>query len=126
MGLYTIPSKLSGISLMQADTIVLGAGIVGVSIAVHLQMRGRTVVLVDTPWRRRGDEVRQCRPDPARGRGAVYLSAGAWRVLRYGLNDRIDMHYHPTALPAVAPFLFRYWRASRPETYRRSADPTSR
>ena len=30
-----------------ADAIVLGAGIVGVSIAVHLQKRGRATVLVD-------------------------------------------------------------------------------
>ncbi len=32
---------------MQADSIVLGAGIVGVSVALHLQMRGRATVLVD-------------------------------------------------------------------------------
>src|ERR1043165_5999894 len=30
-----------------ADAIVLGAGIVGVSVAVHLQKRGRATVLVD-------------------------------------------------------------------------------
>jgi len=31
----------------QADVIVLGAGIIGVSTALHLQERGRTVLLVD-------------------------------------------------------------------------------
>ena len=30
-----------------ADVIVLGAGMVGVSTALHLQKRGRSVVLVD-------------------------------------------------------------------------------
>ena len=30
-----------------SDVIVLGAGIVGVSVAIHLQRRGRNVVLVD-------------------------------------------------------------------------------
>ena len=33
------------------DVIVLGAGIVGVSAAIHLQRRGRSVLLVD----RRGE-----------------------------------------------------------------------
>ena len=32
---------------MRADVVVLGAGIVGVSVALHLQKRGRAVVLVD-------------------------------------------------------------------------------
>ena len=32
---------------MKCDVVVLGAGIVGVSIAAHLQRRGRSVALVD-------------------------------------------------------------------------------
>src|SRR5205809_566241 len=32
---------------MRADVIVLGAGMVGVGVALHLQQRGRDVVLVD-------------------------------------------------------------------------------
>ncbi|MFP3608458.1 FAD-dependent oxidoreductase, partial [Paraburkholderia sp. SIMBA_053] len=32
---------------MKFDTVVLGAGIVGVCVAVHLQKRGRQVALVD-------------------------------------------------------------------------------
>ena len=32
---------------MRTDVVVLGAGIVGVSVAVHLQKRGRAVLLVD-------------------------------------------------------------------------------
>jgi D-amino-acid dehydrogenase len=31
----------------RADVVVLGAGMVGVSVALHLQRRGRDVVLVD-------------------------------------------------------------------------------
>ena len=33
--------------LVKVDAIVLGAGIVGVSAALHLQARGRDVVVVD-------------------------------------------------------------------------------
>ncbi|HTP62504.1 MAG TPA: FAD-dependent oxidoreductase, partial [Burkholderiales bacterium] len=32
---------------MKTDALVLGAGIVGISVALHLQARGRTVALVD-------------------------------------------------------------------------------
>ncbi len=32
---------------MRKDVIVLGAGMVGVSAALHLQKRGRSVVLID-------------------------------------------------------------------------------
>jgi glycine/D-amino acid oxidase-like deaminating enzyme len=40
---------------MRADVIVLGAGMVGASVALHLQQRGRDVVLVDR--RRAGEET---------------------------------------------------------------------
>ena len=32
---------------MSADTIVLGAGIIGVSVATHLARRGKSVILID-------------------------------------------------------------------------------
>ena len=32
---------------MQADVVVLGAGMIGVSAALHLQKRGKQVVLMD-------------------------------------------------------------------------------
>ena len=34
-------------ALVKADVLVLGAGIVGVSAALHLQKRGRDVILID-------------------------------------------------------------------------------
>jgi D-amino-acid dehydrogenase len=35
-------------------------------------------------------------------------------LFRYGLNRTIDAHYHPSALPRLAPFLWKYWHHSRP------------
>jgi D-amino-acid dehydrogenase len=35
-------------------------------------------------------------------------------LARYALNRTIDAHYHPSALPTLAPFLWKYWRHSRP------------
>lgn len=102
-----------------ADCLVLGAGIVGVSVAIHLQKRGRAVVLVDR--KDAGEETSYGNAGLIQREGvAPYAFPQDWgEILRYGLNDRIDMHYHPTALPAVAPFLFRYWKASRPDNYER-------
>ncbi len=38
---------MNGDAVVQKDVIVLGAGIVGVCVALHLQQRGRSVILVD-------------------------------------------------------------------------------
>lgn len=104
---------------MQADSIVLGAGIVGVSVALHLQMRGRATVLVDR--RGAGEETSYGNAGLIQ-REAVMPHAfpqGFGDLFRYGLNNRTDMHYHLGALPRIAPFLARYWWNSRPDNYRR-------
>jgi D-amino-acid dehydrogenase len=99
---------------VKADVIVLGAGIVGVSTALHLQALGRSVALVD-------------RGPP--GGGTSYGNAGLIErssvvpyafprslatVLRYALNRSSDVRYDLRDLLHVAPFLFRYWRQSSP------------
>lgn len=99
---------------MRADVVVLGAGIVGICVALHLQKRGRAVVLVD----RRG-----AAEETSFGNAGLIQREGVYpygfphdfgALLRYGLNRTIDAHYHPSALPRLAPFLWQYWRHSRP------------
>ncbi|MBB2969951.1 FAD-binding oxidoreductase [Mesorhizobium sp. RMAD-H1] len=100
---------------MRFDTIILGAGIIGVSTAVHLQARGRSVCLVD-------------RSEP--GEGTSFGNAGLIErssvipysfprrlseVAKYALNRSPAMRYDPLYLPRIAPWLFRYWRESSPE-----------
>ncbi len=94
---------------MTKNAIVLGAGIVGVSTAIHLQRRGRQVTLID-------------RKDP--GNETSFGNAGLIQregvapygfpqqlglLLRYALNNRIDAHYHLRTLPSQIAFLARYW-----------------
>lgn len=99
---------------MRADVVVLGAGIVGVSIALHLQERGRRVVLVDR--RGAGEET-------SHGNAGLIERASIvpyafprelTTLLRYGLNRSTEAHYHLSFLPKIAPWLLRYWRASSP------------
>src|SRR5438128_10868661 len=102
---------------MRADIVVLGAGIVGICVALHLQKRGRSVVLVD----RRG-----AAEETSFGNAGLIQREGVYpygfphdfgALLRYGLNRTIDAHYHPSALPELAPFLLRYWWHSRRERH---------
>lgn len=105
---------------MKTDVIVLGAGIVGVSIALNLQQRGRTIVLIDKD---------------APGSRTSYGNAGVIQreailpysfpqnfitFLSYAVNNRRDMHYHPLALMRLAPTLFQFWRHGKPEAVART------
>lgn len=99
---------------MRHDVAVLGAGIVGICVALHLQKRGRSVALVD----RRG-----AAEETSFGNAGLIQREGVYpygfphdfgALLRYSLNRTIDAHYHPSALPRLAPFLWQYWKHSRP------------
>ena len=99
---------------MRRDVAVLGAGIVGICVALHLQKHGRSVALVD----RRG-----AAEETSFGNAGLIQREGVYpygfphdfgALLRYSLNRTIDAHYHPLALPRLAPFLWQYWRHSRP------------
>ncbi|MEW6690650.1 MAG: FAD-binding oxidoreductase [Pseudomonadota bacterium] len=99
---------------MRADVAVLGAGMVGICCALHLQARGRSVALVD----RRG-----AAEETSYGNAGLIQREGVYpygfphdfgALLRYGLNRTIDAHYHPSALLDLAPFLWKYWKHSRP------------
>jgi len=99
---------------MKCDALVLGAGMVGICTAVHLQKRGRAVALID----RRG-----AAEETSYGNAGLIQREGVYpygfphdfgALLRYGLNRTIDAHYHPSALPRLAPFLWQYWKHSRP------------
>jgi D-amino-acid dehydrogenase len=101
-----------------ADVIVLGAGVVGVSAALHLQRRGRDVALID-------------RRDP--GEETSYGNAGLIQreavipytfprefgvVLSYAMNNRPDAIYHLSALPRIAPWAFPVLAERKPRTGR--------
>jgi D-amino-acid dehydrogenase len=99
----------------RTDAIVLGAGIVGVSVALHLVMRRLSVALID-------------RDNP--GRGTSYGDAGIIEantlfppafpsslksLARIALKQAPEANYHLTFLPRVVPWLLDFRRNSAPE-----------
>src|ERR1051326_659620 len=97
----------------QVNAIVLGAGIVGTSIALQLKRRpGWSAILVD-------------RKEP--GMETSYGNAGVIEsdtifppafppklsaIARVALKGATEANYHMSFLPRVAPWLLDFWRAS--------------
>ena len=106
----------------KADVLVLGAGMVGVSAALHLQQRGRDVILVDR-HELAGEET-------SHGNGGLIECASVFpymfprdvrEILRYAINSTPQVRYSVADLPAFLPWLMRYYLASSPERAPHSA-----
>lgn len=107
--------------MARTDAIVLGAGIVGTSVALQLARRGLSVALIDR--RGPGEET-------SYGNSGIIGGAGVFptafprnlsRILRVALKRAPEANYHLSHLPRVAGWLFAYWRASTPENLERLA-----
>jgi D-amino-acid dehydrogenase len=101
--------------MIRADVIVLGAGIAGVSAALHLQQRGRTVALIDR--RGPGEETSYGNTGIIQREGVVPYAfpRDPALMVKYAFNLLPEANLHWSALPRIAPWLFHYWRASTPE-----------
>src|ERR1700726_965271 len=107
---------------LKADVLVLGAGMVGVGAALHLQKRGRDVILVDK-HELAGEET-------SYGNGGLIECASVFpymfprdfaEILRYAINRSPKVRYQVSDLPAFLPWIARYYLASAPERAYRSA-----
>jgi D-amino-acid dehydrogenase len=102
---------------MAKDVMVLGAGIVGVSIALHLARRGRDVVLVDRQGAGEGTSFGNA---GLLQREAVFpreFPRAMAELARIARNRSIDVVYHASALPEFASPLLKYWWHSHPDRY---------
>ncbi len=97
------------------DAIVLGAGIVGVSAALHLQARGRKVAIVD--------RLPEAAGETSFGNSGIIQSEGVipyvfprapGDIARAALNRDPRAHIRYGALPSIAPALMRYFHFSTP------------
>jgi D-amino-acid dehydrogenase len=107
---------------IKAEIVVLGAGMVGVSAALHLQKRGRDVVLVDR-HELAGEET-------SYGNAGLIECASVFpymfprefdQILRYALNRAPQVRYAVGDLPVFLSWLVRYFLASSPQRALHSA-----
>jgi D-amino-acid dehydrogenase len=109
-GLWT-PDERDGMA--RVDAIVLGAGIVGVSVGLHLAKRGLSVALIDR--RAPGEETSYGNAGIIEG-NTVFppaFPASFASVLRVALKRAPEANYHLSALPSVAPWLLAFRKHSR-------------
>ena len=94
--------------MARTDAIVLGAGIVGVSAALHLAKRGLAVALVDR--RGPGEETSFGNAGVIEGNTLFphAFPSGFGALLRIALKQAPEANYHLSFLPKVAPWLFAY------------------
>src|ERR1700674_3227527 len=90
----------------RTDAIVLGAGIVGTSVALNLAKRGLSVALIDRGGP--GEETSYGNTGIIGGAG-VYptpFPRSLWTLIRVALKRAPEGNYHLSFLPQVAPWLW--------------------
>ena len=100
---------------MKSDTIVLGAGIVGTSVAVNLALSGAKVTLIDR--RGPGEETSYGNAGLIE-RASIYPVAFPHQlkaIIDIALKRNPAANYHWSALPGLARWMYAYWRASSSE-----------
>ena len=92
---------------MKCDVIVLGAGMVGISAALALQARGRSVVLIDR--RPAADETSFGNSGLIQREGIVpYAFPRSFsKILAAALNQTPQSNLHWRAVPWLLPFIYR-------------------
>lgn len=103
-----------------ADVAVVGAGIIGLSVAMHLVAQGRSVLLID----RKGI----AQETSAQNAGALAFSdilplaspRILWQAPRWLLDPLGPLAIRPGHALQIVPWLWRFGLASRPSAYRAS------
>jgi D-amino-acid dehydrogenase len=102
---------------MKFDVAVLGAGMIGVCCALHLQAKGKSVVVIDrrapgleTSFGNAGIIQREAIEPYELPRDLSFLLSSA-------MNRRVDVRYHASALPQLIGPLSVYYRNSTPQAH---------
>ena len=101
--------------MARTDAVVLGAGIVGTSIALHLAKRGLSVALVDR--RGPGEETSYGNAGVIEGNTLLPhpFPAGLSALFRIATKQATEANYHLSFLPQVAPWILAYRANSKLE-----------
>jgi D-amino-acid dehydrogenase len=101
--------------MAQTDVIVLGAGIVGVGAALHLQKRGRAVTLVDRGNPGEGTSYGNAGLIQREAFLPYSFPSGIGKLVKYALNGQSEAHYQLSSVLGITPPLFKYWLNSSAE-----------
>ena len=101
--------------MARADAIVLGAGIVGVSVALHLVKRGLAVALIDRGEPGRGTSYGNTGIIESNTLFPAAFPAGLKSLIRIALKRAPEANYHASFLAQVMPWLLAFRRNSAPE-----------
>jgi D-amino-acid dehydrogenase len=101
--------------MARSDAIVLGAGIVGVSVALHLVKRGLAVALVDRGEPGQGTSYGNTGIIEANTLFPAAFPASLKSLIRIALKRAPEANYHAGFLAQVAPWLLEFRRNSAPE-----------
>ena len=105
---------------MGGNVTVIGAGIIGLSIAVELQERGFSVRIL---------EKKSVAGEASGGLAGAYAFSDVIPIATPGLLRKVPkwlldplgpLSIHPAYLLRVAPWLFKFWRASQPKRFEAS------
>ncbi len=113
MSLPASPLQMLEATEVSCDVLVIGAGIVGVAIALRLQQEGRSVLLID----RERVAAQASRGNAGALAFSDILPLASPGILRKAPRWLLDplgpLAIRPSYLPRIAPWLFRFWRASQ-------------
>ena len=99
---------------LNADCVVVGAGIVGLATALRLREAGHEVLLID----RQGVAAEASRGNAGALAYSDILPLASPGIIRQAPRWLLDplgpLAIPPAYLPRIAPWLWRFWRASQP------------
>ncbi|HZT25325.1 MAG TPA: FAD-binding oxidoreductase [Pseudolabrys sp.] len=101
--------------MARSDAIVLGAGVVGTCVALHLAKRGLSVALLDRNGA--GEQTSFGNAGIIEG-NTIFppaFPADLWKLLRIATKRAPEANYHLTFLPRVLPWLLAFRAASQAE-----------
>src|ERR1051326_7446400 len=111
---------------MGKTVIVIGAGVVGMGCAAYLQRAGHAVPVID-----RGPPGRSTSFGNGGGIASTFVLPLAMpglmkKYVKYSLDPEGPVSLRWSHVPAMLPFLWKFWRNCRPERGKyRSAEHTS-
>ena len=89
------------------DAIVLGAGIVGVSAAIHLLRRNRSVLILDRAAPGGGTSYGNAGVIEREGFYPIVFPRSPFELYRIARNTEARLHYNRRFLPRIAPWLLK-------------------